>query len=553
MAGAINIGGVHHGITYEPYSTFLPLNQRIEPLPHDGLFIRRNNQFGTRISIGIKDLIEQGVMVEQTNIRFDDFVALNSETVPSPQADDSLAVSYGIAPISLSQKRDERATHYLEIALKTSATAPREHPTNQAPPVNYIFVVDTSGSMYGEKLDAVKSSIQELFKNLKEDDIIGVIEFDNQPKTLLPATPVKKIKIDRLSQLLSNMRADGGTDINVALSFGVNEISRHRKNHTLNHIYLFTDGNPTSGETDWIKIRQNIDAKTRGNIRLSTFAFGSDANLRELDALAGLTGGKSTFITCPEDIQISLRDELSRREHLAAINVQIKVDIDRDVDILYFYGHDLITDPATRSAVLQDVERAKKKAEEEFGVTPEADLVTEEKGIRIFVPDLAVGETYWIVFELNIPEDKQQTSIGKATVQYLDTFTRQNQKPEWKLSAPGNLPPNLVVEHGLALWTSEVAFYTIDDLYEQDINTAKKRIENHVALLCSANDVIDSPYLSDDAITLRKFLSLSENLGKLRAVSDVSPQGAQAYCVYSLSEFGRVRNGFNRVNYYSST
>jgi uncharacterized protein YegL len=407
--------------------------------------------------------------------------------------------------------------------------------------------------MDGEKLDAVKSSIQELFKNLKEDDIIGVIEFDDQPKTLLPATPVKKIKIDRFSQLLSNMRADGGTDLNIALSFGVNEIRRYGKNYGLNHIYLFTDGNPNSGETDWIKIRQNIDAKTRGNIRLSTFAFGSDANLRELDALAGLTGGKSTFITCPEDIQVNLQDELSRREHLAGINVQIKVDIDQDIEILYLYGHDLITDPATRSAVLQDVETAKKKAQEEFGVTPEADLVTEEKGIRIFVPDLAVGETYWIVFELNIPENKQQTSIGKAIVQYLDTFTRQNQKPEWELSFPGNLPPDLVVEHGLALWTSEVAFYTIDDLYEQDINTAKKRIENHVALLCSVNDVLNSSYLSDDAITLRKFLSLSENLGKLRAASDVSPQGTQAYCVYSLSEFGRVRNGFNRVNYYSNT
>ena len=544
-----SVGSVYNVGSVGSVGAQIHINKRTEPLPHDGLFIRRNNQFGTRIFVGIKDLIEQGVIIEQTNIRFDDFVALNSERVPSPQADNSLAISYGIAPISLSQKRDERATHYLEIALKTSATAPREIPTNQAPSVNYIFVVDTSGSMSGEKLDSVKSSIQELFKHLREDDVMGIIEFNNQPKTLLKATPVKQIKIDHLSQLLSSMISSGGTDLNIALSFGVDEISRHGRSHTLNHIYLFTDGNPTSGETNWIKIRQNVDAKTRGNIRLSTFAFGSDANLRELDALAGLTGGKSTFITCPEDIQINLQDELSRREHLAAINVQIKVDIEQDVDILYLYGHDLIIDPVTRSAVLQNVERAKKKAEEEFDVTPEADLVTEEKGIRIFVPDLAVGETYWIVFELNIPEDKQKTSIGKTTVQYLDTFTRQNQKPEWELSFPGNLPPDLVVEHGLALWTSEVAFYTIDDLYEQDINTAKKRIENHVALLCSVNDVLNSPYLSDDAITLRKFLSLSQNLGKLRSFSDISPQGAKAYYIYSLNEFGRVRSGFNRAKW----
>jgi len=112
-------------------------------------------------------------------------------------------------------------------------------------------------------------------------------------------------------------------------------------------------GNPTSGETDWIRIRQNVDRKTRGNIRLSTFAFGSDSNTRELDALAGLTGGKSTFVTEPDDIQFSLKDELRRREHLAAINVQLKVDINQDIPIIYLYGHDQIKYPASRAEVLQ--------------------------------------------------------------------------------------------------------------------------------------------------------------------------------------------------------
>ena len=524
----------------------LPLIQANQLLPHDGLFVRRNNQFGTRMPIGIKKLIEQGIMIEQTNVRFDDFISLNNDQVPYPQDENSLAVSYGIAPINFNQKRDKRATHYLEIALRTSAISPKKYPLNQAPPVNYIFVIDTSGSMDGEKLDTVKSAIQKVFENLKDDDAIGIIAFDDRPKTLLQATSVEKINIDNFSQLLSSMSADRGTDLNVALSFGIDEIIRHKKIHSLNHIYLFTDGNPTSGETDWIKIRQDIEAKTRGNIRLSTFAFGSDANLRELDALAGLTGGESTFVTCPADIQSNLKDELNRREHLAAINVQIKVDIDSDVDIIYFYGHDLITEPAARAAVLQDVENAGKKAQEEFGVKPEADLVTEKNGIRIFVPDLAVGETYWLVFELAIPETKQQTGVGKATVQYLDTFTRQNQKPEWELSFPGSLPSDLVVEHGLALWTSEVAFFAIDDLYEQDINTAKKRIENHATLLYSVNDTLSSSYLTDDVITLRKFLSLSGNLGKIQTVSDMPTRGGQNFYTYTLSKFGRVRNGFNR-------
>ena len=47
----------------------VPMRAREEPLPHDGLFIRRNNAFGTKLTLGIADLIEQGVLVDQEQVR----------------------------------------------------------------------------------------------------------------------------------------------------------------------------------------------------------------------------------------------------------------------------------------------------------------------------------------------------------------------------------------------------------------------------------------------------------------------------------------------------
>lgn len=185
--------------TAPPFPNIPLVNNNNKPLPHNGLFIRRNNQFGTRLNVGIKDLIEQGVLFEQRNIRFDDFIALNSGGIPLPRLGNSLAVSYGITPIPQKQKRNEEATHYLEIALKTSDTAPAGYQKSESPPVNYIFVIDTSSSMEGEKLDAVKLSIKEIFKSLKKDDVIGIIEFNEQPKTVLKATPVRKIDINKFS------------------------------------------------------------------------------------------------------------------------------------------------------------------------------------------------------------------------------------------------------------------------------------------------------------------------------------------------------------------
>jgi len=158
-------------------------------LPHNGLFIRRNNAFGTKQKTSLKELIAQGIMIEQEKIRFDDFVALNTEGIPLPKTNNALVVSYGIAAIPTHQKRDERATHYLEIALKTANAAPIGYPETKAPPVNYIFVVDVSGSMSGEKIDTVKAAIRELFTRLRADDVIGVVAFNHQAQTLLESTP----------------------------------------------------------------------------------------------------------------------------------------------------------------------------------------------------------------------------------------------------------------------------------------------------------------------------------------------------------------------------
>jgi Mg-chelatase subunit ChlD len=534
----------------------LPIYTGQNLLPYSGLFIRRNNKFGTRLAVGIKDLIEQGVLIDQANIRFDDFVAPNSEKIASPSGGSSIAVSYGITPIKLSQKRDDRATHYLEIALKSSDSAPSNQPKTQAPSVNYVFVIDTSGSMEGEKLDSVKESIRELFNSMKTDDVIGIIEFNTRVNTVLKAKPKGKITDVEFSHAISNLQATGGTDINMGLQYGINEIGRYGNNNRLNHVYLFSDGNPNSGETDWIKIRQNVDAKTRGTIHLSTFAFGSDANVRELDALAGLAGGKSTFVTDIGDIKVSLQEELNRREYLAGINVQIKVEIDQEISILYLYGHDEITEPASRAAVLRDAEQAKEKAQEEFGVESKPDLITQEEGIRIFVPDLAVGETYWIVFELGIPAEKSKSAVGKATVQYVDTFARINRSYEVNLSSPGVIDAELVVQHALGLWSSEIAFYTLDDLYQKDFQTAKDRIANHVKLLRAANGDLESEFIADDIVVFEKFMSLSENLGRRLLASEpprfrsgsTVPHPTQTYFVFSLNDYGRVMNGFNRIN-----
>jgi uncharacterized protein YegL len=529
----------------------VPLTDRDGPLPHDGLFVRRNNAFGTKSALGIADLIEQGVLIDQERIRFDDFIASRSDGVPMPAAGEAIAVSHGYVSTVPDCRASERTTHFLEIALRAAAAPDGSAAAAQAPlPANFVFVVDTSSSMAGEKLATAKRSIRELYEQLRDADILGIVSFDTQVRTVLKATRKADLQPRQLISLVEGLEAIGGTDLNLGVLYGINEVSRNTsgKADTVNCLYLFSDGDPTSGVTSWIEIRSNIAAELRGDLTMSCFGFGADARMRELEALAGLSGGHCTFVSRAEEVRLNLAADLARREHLAAINIQLKIEISPDVGIWHLYGHDLITDPAARASVLRDAEEAGKRGEEQFGAKSLPDLVSQENGIRIFAPDLAFGETYWVVLELAVPEGLNLQGLGKATVQYVDTLARNARRHEVNLGSPGQIPDALVAVHAIGLWTSEVTFYALDDLYENDRATAKERLSRHIAALQVAGEHVPAQQFSDDRVVLAKLISLSGNLQRPRNFLDSAApsSGSWLYATHHMNAFGRVRGGYDR-------
>jgi uncharacterized protein YegL len=532
----------------------MPKSPRGEPLPHDGLFIRRNNAFGTKSTLGITDLIEQGVLIDQTQIRFDDFIASRSDGIQLPQTGEAVTVCHGYAPAPSAAKAFPETTHFLEVALRAADESADGAPHGQPLPVNFVFVVDTSGSMTGDKLDIVKESIRQLYDQLRDDDILGIVSFNTNVRTELRAIRKADLPSDELMNIVYGLRADGGTDLNLGVLYGIDEIGRHsgERSDLVNCLYVFSDGDPTSGERNWITIRSNVAARLRGDLTISCFGFGADARIRELEALAGSAGGHFTFVNQPEDVKLNLGEDLRRREHLAAINIQLQIEIDPEINIWHLYGHDLVTDPAVRASVIREAGEARRKGMEEFGTEALPDLITEEKGIRIFAPDLAFGETYWIVFEVEVPGGSTPDSLGRARVQYVDTIARGNRRHDLALTPAGEILDSTVVAHAIGLWTSEITFYALDDLYQDDRATAQERLTRHANTLQSLHQIMPVSQFRDDQVTVTKLLSLSGNLGRQMTWRDSSLRGSGTtwdYGVYALNKFGRVRDGYKRLSF----
>ena len=125
------------------------------------------------------------------------------------------------------------------------------------------LLLDTSGSMIGDKIEAVNVGVRILYDELMQDPMaietayLSVITFDNQVKQVIPLTALTQF------QPIS-LRASGGTSLGAALKL-LNEAldrdtitnSPDRKGDYKPLVFLLTDGKPTDSWEEPAKALRN--------------------------------------------------------------------------------------------------------------------------------------------------------------------------------------------------------------------------------------------------------------------------------------------------------
>ena len=154
-----------------------------------------------------------------------------------------------------------------------------------------IVVLDTSGSMEGEKIEQAREALLYVLDHLNPDDRFSIVEFSTGARELsrqlLPASDASELK-DRVERL----QANGGTDINLALLTALDMVEPGRPTMLL----FLTDGLPTEGEVDTGRILENIADVTPENVRLFAFGVGDDVDTILLDSLTSEHHGRTTYV-----------------------------------------------------------------------------------------------------------------------------------------------------------------------------------------------------------------------------------------------------------------
>ena len=166
-------------------------------------------------------------------------------------------------------------------------------------PKDVILILDTSGSMSGERITQGKNALLNVMSRLNPQDRFNIVTFNSDvssySETLLPAT-----EPGDYTSFVNNINAAGSTNINDALLQALTYADAER----FTTILFISDGEATAGETQSLGILSNVSVamNDRDNIRFFSFGVGS-ADLQLLESLATSYGGTMNEIVSNDQVE----------------------------------------------------------------------------------------------------------------------------------------------------------------------------------------------------------------------------------------------------------
>jgi len=193
--------------------------------------------------------------------------------------------------------------------------------TERVIPKDVIVVLDSSGSMEGEKWEQARAAAQFVLDNLNPEDRFNLLVFNTG---IAPyATKVQPVsQAQDAEQWLETLFASGDTNIDGALSTAL-DMNDHE--HPLIVLFL-TDGLPTAGVTDLPTILGDVEARAAENVRFFTFGVGDDVNTFLLDELSQRHHGASAYVRPGEKVNEAVSTLYSKVSAPLLTDLSLEID-----------------------------------------------------------------------------------------------------------------------------------------------------------------------------------------------------------------------------------
>jgi Ca-activated chloride channel family protein len=356
--------------------------------------------------------------------------------------------------------------------------------------LHFVVVLDTSGSMQGDKIDTAKQAVRQAALRLVKGDLFSLVTFAD-----LAQCPLQSVRVDapksgwlrsRIPKIqparvdapfqgkrfgraiegsLQRIQVGGQTALCDGLELGIQQVVNNPQN--INLVLLLSDGRANVGETDVEAIgRRALDARSEA-VTVSALGVGYDYNEAVMAEIAMNGGGRFYHITDASRIAAYLTGELGAMASLAARGATATLHLPAGTGVQTL-------------SMAYPVQGASPVPERTSSLSAYAVLLgdmpvttTLEVVARVLLPPQPAGSRLPIDGTLNY-----QSPAGNAFATPLNTVTVRYDKPSFLESGSGLVRPIAmrVLSHmhdTSVLATSKAAMY--------DIGAAQRQSETEIA------------------------------------------------------------------------
>ena len=179
-------------------------------------------------------------------------------------------------------------------------------------PRQLIFVLDTSGSMWGFPIEMAKKTIQRALDNLRKDETFNLITFSGDTKILFPEpVPATPENVAQAKRVLAGAYGSGGTEMMKAIRTALGDdagADKPMEADPIRVVCFMTDGYVGNDAEIIAEIKKHSDA------RVFSFGIGTSVNRFLLTKMAEEGHGDVEFVTAPGEAQAAA-DRFYERVH----------------------------------------------------------------------------------------------------------------------------------------------------------------------------------------------------------------------------------------------
>ncbi len=264
----------------------------------------------------VRRLLQEGRKPPSGAVRIEELVNYFDYDYPQPTGEHPFAVTTELA--SCPWQSDHQL---LRVGLKGKEMERKARPVG-----NLVFLLDVSGSMLDDrKLPLVKSAMQLLTGELKENDRVAIVVYAGASGLVLDSTSARESTkiLSAIEQLTAGGSTNGGEGIELAYRVA-------RENFVeggINRVILCTDGDFNVGTTSESALVELIEQQAKSQVFLTVLGFGT-GNLKDstMEKLADKGNGNYAYVDSLLEARKVLVEQVGGTLVTIAKDVKIQLD-----------------------------------------------------------------------------------------------------------------------------------------------------------------------------------------------------------------------------------